>query len=69
MREIRKVQSPTGLTVSLWQLLAPLRSSALHAAQQVGVLKTRSTSTDNYVNRQVRRRIVPQEPLTIFSVD
>ena len=33
------------------------------------VLKTQSMSTDNYVNRQVRRRIVPREPSTIFSVD
>ena len=33
------------------------------------LLKTRSTSTDNYVNRQVRQRIVPREPSTIFSVD
>ena len=39
------------------------------AHKQEIVLKTRSTSTDNYVNRQVRRWIVPWEPSTIFSVD
>ena len=37
--------------------------------EEVNLLKMQSTSTDNYVNRQVRRRIVPREPLTIFSVD
>ena len=36
--------------------------------QELRLLKTRSTSTDNYVNRQVRRRIVLREPSTIFSV-
>ena len=45
-QEIHKVQSSIGLTVSLWQLLAPLRFSALHAAQWVGVLKMQSTSVD-----------------------
>ena len=50
MREIHEVQSPTGLTVSLWQLLAPLHFSALHAAQRVGVLKMRSMSIDMYIN-------------------
>ena len=48
--EIHKVQSSIGLTVSLWQLLVPLCFSALHAAQQVGVLKTQSMSRDKYID-------------------
>ena len=69
MREIREVQSPTGLTVSLWQLLAPLRFSALRAAQRVGVLKTRSMSTDKYVERHVRRLTCTAGTFDHISVD
>ena len=50
--------------VVLNSLLTPFDVSK--SPESINLLKTRSTSTDNYVNRQVRRRIVPREPSTIL---